>query len=81
MNRVFYEVIEMLILQGTKREITLKQWQEQLKKYMKRAADSMECFSRFHSSDDLTHLSEDCEKIIDLCEHTKQAIKYMEAQQ
>lgn len=68
----------MQVLTGTKREITLMQWQEQLEKYMKRANDSMECFRLYHESDDLTHLTEDCEKLIDLCKHTKEVISFMD---
>ena len=68
----------MRVLTGTKREITIMQWQEQLEKYMKRANDSMECFRRFHETDDLIHLSEDCEKLIELSNHTKEAIGFMD---
>ena len=68
----------MRVLTGTTREITIMQWQEQLEKYMKRANDSMECFRRFHETDDLIHLSEDCEKLIELCNHTKEAIGFMD---
>lgn len=67
----------MEILTGTKREITIKEWQEQLEKYMKRANASMECFRLYHGVDDLIHLSEDCEKLIELCKHAKEAIEFM----
>lgn len=67
----------MQVLTGTKREITMMQWQEQLEKYMKRANDSMECFRHYHESDDLTHLTEDCEKLIELCKQTKEVIDFM----
>ena len=69
----------MQILRGTKREITIMQWEEQLEKYIKRANDSMECFRQYHSSDDLIHLSEDCEKLLELCNHAKEAIEFMDA--
>jgi len=69
----------MQVLTGTKREITLMQWQEQLEKYMKRANDSMECFRHFQETDDLIRLSEDCEKLIQICNHTKEAIAFMDA--
>lgn len=69
----------MQILRGTRREITLMEWQEQLEKCMKRANDSMECFRRFHESDDLLHLSEDCEKLLEICKHAKEAIDFMDA--
>lgn len=70
---------KMQVLQGTKREITIIEWQEQLEKYMKRANDCMECFRLYHNSDDLIHLSEDCEKLIELCNHAKEAIEFMDA--
>lgn len=69
----------MQVLTGTKRGITLMQWQEQLEKYMKQANDSMECFRHFEETDDLIHLSEDCEKLIEICNHAKEAIAFMDA--
>lgn len=63
----------------TKRETTIMQWQEQLERYMKRVNDSMECFKRFHGTDDLTHVIEDCERLIELCNNTKEAIEFMNA--
>ncbi len=70
----------MQVLKGTKRQITLMEWQEQLEKYMKRANDSMECFRLYHESDDLIHLSEDCKKLIELCNQTKEVIDFMRTQ-
>lgn len=69
----------MQVLKGTKREITIMEWQEQLDKYMKRANDSMECFRLYHGVGDLIHLSEECEKLIELCNHAKDAIEFMDA--
>ena len=68
----------MQVLTGARREITLIQWQEQLEKYMKRANDSMECFRLYHESDALIHLSEDYEKLIEICNHAKDAIAFMD---
>lgn len=68
----------MQILKGTKREITIMEWQEQIDKYMKRANDSAECFRLYHEADDLTHLTEDCEKLINLCNKTKEVINFMD---
>ena len=68
----------MQVLTGTKREITIMLWKEQLEKYMKRANDSMECFRRFSESDDLEHLIEDCEKLLDAARHAKGAIEFMD---
>lgn len=67
----------MQILKGSKKEIALMEWQEQLEKYMKRANDSMECFRLYHEADDLTHLKEDCEKLIVLCNNAKEAIDFI----
>ncbi len=69
----------MQVIKGTKRQIILMEWQEQLEKCMERANDSMECFRRYHGSDDLTHLSEDCEKLIEICRQTKEVIAFMDA--
>ena len=68
----------MQVLTGTRKEITIMQWKEQLEKYMKRANDSMECFRRFSESDDLEHLIEDCEKLIENARHAKEAIEFMD---
>ena len=68
----------MQVLKGTKREITIMEWQEQLEKYMKRANDCMQCFKLYHGTDDLIHLSEDCEKLIEICKHAKEAIEFMD---
>jgi len=40
----------MQILKGTKREITLMQWNEQLEKAEKRLAESEECQRRYGES-------------------------------
>lgn len=37
----------MQIITGTRREVTIMLWREQIEKHMKRANDSMECFRRF----------------------------------
>ena len=66
----------MEILTGTRRETTIRLWREQIEKHMKRANDSMECFRRYSEPDDLEHLIEDCEKIL---ENAKQAKKALEA--
>lgn len=69
----------MQIITGTKREVTIMTWQEQLEKHIKRANDSMECFRRFKDADDLTHLIEDCQKIIEYAEGCKKAIGHMDS--
>ena len=68
----------MEILTGTKRQISVKLWKEQLEKHVKRLNDSMECFRRFEEADDLEHLIEDCEKLAEIAKQAKTAIKYMD---
>ena len=68
----------MEILTGTKRQINVKLWKEQLEKHVKRLNDSMECFRRFEEVDDLEHLIEDCEKLAEIAKQAKQVIEYMD---
>ena len=68
----------MQIITGTRREVTIMLWMEQIEKHMKRANDSMECFRRFSEADDLDHLIEDCEKIIENAKRAREAIVNMD---
>ena len=68
----------MEILTGTKRQINVKLWKEQLEKHAKRLNDSMECFRRFEEADDLEHLIEDCKKLAEIAKQAKKAIEYMD---
>lgn len=68
----------MQVLTGTKREITIMLWQEQLEKYAKRLNDSMECFRRFHEDSDVEHIAEDAKKIAEIAEQTKKVICHMD---
>lgn len=68
----------MQILTGTKREITIHEWEEQIEKYMKRLNDSMECFRRFHGTDDLTHMLEDIDNLTENVTYCRKAIKHMD---
>ena len=68
----------MEILKGTKRQITVKLWNERLEKCLKRANNSMECFRRFEEVDDLKRLIEDCEKLAEIAKQAKKAIEYMD---
>lgn len=68
----------MEILTGTKRQISVKLWKEQLEKHVRRLNDSMECFRRFEEADDLEHLIEDCDKLAEIAKQAKKAIEYMD---
>ena len=68
----------MQVLTGTRREITVMQWREIIEKYVKRVNDSMECFKRFSEADDLEHLIEDCENILENARAAKKVIEHMD---
>lgn len=68
----------MQVMMRTKREKTISQWKEILEKYINRANRSMECFRRFEEVNDLEHLIEDCEKVIENAKQAKKAIEFMD---
>lgn len=66
----------MQVLRGTKREITLFQWNEQLQKAEKRLADSKECFRRFGDNEDW--IAEDQRKVDEIKQQIKEVTQYMD---
>ena len=66
----------MQILRGSKREITLHQWNEKLKKAKKRLEDSKECNRRFGDNEEW--IIEDEAKIEEIENQISQVIKYMD---
>lgn len=66
----------MQVLRGTKREITLFQWNEQLQKAEKRLADSKECFRRFGDNEDW--ITEDQRKVDEIKQQIKEVTQYMD---
>ena len=66
----------MQILKGTKREITLMQWNEQLAKAEKRLEDSRECHRRFGDNEDW--IEEDEKKVAEIKQHIKEVTEYMD---
>lgn len=56
----------MQILRGTKREITLMQWNEQLAKANKRLEDSKECYRRFGDENSKQWIVEDEKKVAEI---------------
>jgi len=68
----------MQILRGTKREITLMEWNEQLKKAEKRLEDSKECYRRFGDKDSKAWVIEDQKKVDEIKQHIKEVIEYMD---
>lgn len=66
----------MQVLRGTKREITLFQWNEQLQKAEKRLADSKEYFRRFGDNEDW--IVEDQRKVDEIKSQIKEVTQYMD---
>lgn len=68
----------MQILKGTKREITLMEWNEQLKKAEKKLSDSQECERRFGDGDSKQWVDEDEKKVAEIKQHIKEVTEYMD---
>ncbi len=64
----------MRMLLGTKREINIFLWKEQLQKYIKRIDDDMKCFEKFEDEDSINFLIEDCDELRKIAEHIKNSI-------
>lgn len=69
----------MQILRGTKREITLMEWNEQLRKAEKRLSDSKKCFELYGDDDSKQWITEDEEKVNEIKKNMKKAIEFMNA--
>ncbi len=69
----------MQILRGTKRDITLIQWNEQLAKAKKRLEDSKECYRLFDDEDSKQWIAEDEQKVAEIEQKIEKVIAYMDA--
>lgn len=65
-----------MVLAGTKREITIMLWDEQIAKAKKRLADSKKCFELYGDNEDW--IAEDEKKIDELEQRKREAIAYMD---
>lgn len=68
----------MQILRGTKREITMMQWNELLEKAKKRLEDSKKCYILFGGEDDKQRVIEDEKKVAEIEQKIKQVVSYMD---
>lgn len=68
----------MQVLKGTKREITLMEWDEQLKKAEKKLSDSHKCFELYGDEDSKQWIKEDEEKVNKIKEQIKQVVEFMD---
>lgn len=66
----------MQILRGTKREITLAEWNEQLQKVEKELADSEECQRRFGGHEEW--VEKDKKRVAEIKQHIKEVIEFMD---
>lgn len=68
----------MQILTGTKREITMMEWNEQLAKAEKRLEDSKECYRRFGDDDSKQWIEEDQQKVDKIKQSIKEVVAFMD---
>jgi len=69
----------MQILRGTKREITLMQWNERLEKAKKRLEDSKKCYELFKDEDSKQWIAEDEKKVAEIEKNIEEVIAFMDA--
>ena len=67
----------MQVLKGTKREITIMLWDEQIAKAKKRLEDSKKCFELYGDNEEW--IAEDEKKLAELEQHKSEAIAFMDA--
>lgn len=69
----------MQVLTGTKREITLMQWNEQLEKAKKELEESKKCYELFGDDDSKQWVEEDQKKVNKIEQQIKEVIAFMDA--
>lgn len=69
----------MQILRGTKRQITLMQWNEQLAKAEKSLADSKKCYELYGDDDYKQWIEEDQAKVDKIKQQIQEVIAFMDA--
>lgn len=69
----------MQILRGTKREITLMQWNERLEKAKKRLENSKKCYELYKDEDSKQWIAEDERKVTEIEQQIKEVVAYMDA--
>ena len=69
----------MQILTGSKREITLMQWNEQLEKAKKKLAESKKCYELFGDEDSKQWFEDDQKRVNKIKQQIKEVIAFMDA--
>lgn len=68
----------MQILKGSKREITLMLWNEQLEKAKKRLEESKKCYEEYKDGDSKQWIEEDEKKVAEIEKNMRKAIAFMD---
>lgn len=68
----------MEIITGSKREITLMQWNEQLAKAKKSLEESKKCYELYKDEDSKQWIAEDEQKVAEIEQHIKEVIVFMD---
>ena len=71
----------MQILKGTKREITLLEWNEVLAKAEKRLAESKKCYELYGDDDSKQWVEEDTAKVNHIKQQIKEVTDFMDKNQ
>lgn len=69
----------MQVLKGTKREITLMQWNERLEKAKKSLEESKKCYELYGDEDSKQWIAEDEEKVAKIEQNIREVIAFMDA--
>ena len=70
--------MDMQVLTGTKREITLRLWNEQLEKAKNRLEESKKCYELYQDDDSKKWIAEDEKKVADIEKKIKEAVAFMD---
>ena len=68
----------MQVLRGTKREITMMEWNEVLAKAEKKLADSKKCYELYGDDDSKRWIEEDEKKVDEIKQQIKEVIDFMD---
>ena len=69
----------MQVLRGTKREITMMEWNEVLAKAEKKLGDSKKCYELYGDDDSKRWIEEDEKKVAEIKQSIKEAIEFMDS--
>ena len=68
----------MQVLRGTKREITMMEWNEVLAKAEKKLADSKKCYELYGDDDSKQWIEEDEKKVAEIKQQIKEVTEFMD---